>query len=86
MYAGASRRRLSLIVVGCRRAPEMLRQRRASTGGAKPSQLAMERGIVGQTFLSALVDVRRQECPRHTGVLPALSAHRPLVTNRYPAY
>jgi len=27
----------------------------------------MERGSVGQTFLFALGDVRRQECPRHSG-------------------
>ena len=29
----------------------------------------MERGSVGQAFLPALGDVRRQECPRHTGGL-----------------
>ena len=60
-------------VVDCRRmsssAGEVtakVRKRR----GAKPSrQLAalMERGSVGQAFLPAIVDVRRQECPRHTG-------------------
>ena len=44
-------------------------QKRASTGGATPSRLAavMERGGVGQAFLPALGDVRRQECPRHIG-------------------
>jgi hypothetical protein len=57
-------------VADCRRVQGQLPQRRASTGRAKPSRLAlhaMERGSVGQTFLSALVDVRRQECPRHIG-------------------
>ena len=29
----------------------------------------MERGSVGQAFLPAIGDVRRQECPRHTGGL-----------------
>ena len=33
----------------------------------------MERDSVGQTFLSALVDVRRQECPRHSGAAPAMA-------------
>jgi hypothetical protein len=33
----------------------------------------MERDSVGQTFLSALVDVHRQECPRHSGAAPAMA-------------
>ena len=51
----------------------VFQQKRASTGGATPSRLAaaMEHGSVGQTFLSALVDVRRQECPRHIEAVPA---------------
>jgi|LSQX01.2.fsa_nt_gb hypothetical protein len=65
----ASRCRLSLAVVGCRRVPGQLPQKRASTGRAKPSRQAavMERGSVGQTFLSARAAPRRQECPRHSG-------------------
>ena len=64
--------RLSLAVVGFRRVTGTHRQMRASTGGATPARLAaaMERDSVGQTFLSALVDVRRQECPRHSGQIP----------------
>ena len=61
------------LVVSCRRVPGTFLQKCASTGRATPSRLAaaMERGSVGQTFLSALVDVRRQECPRHSGAAPA---------------
>mgnify|MGYP006975405544 FL=1 len=42
----------------------------------------MERGIVGQTFLSALVDARRQECPRHSGAA-FVDAIDPVATCRY---
>ena len=44
--------------------PERMVQERK--GEAVPDA-AVERGSVGQTFLSALVVVRRQECPRHSG-------------------
>jgi hypothetical protein len=62
----------------------VLPQRRASTGGATPSRLAaaMERDSVGQTFLSALVDARRQECPRHSGRHLSLAID-PVATCRY---
>ena len=36
----------------------------------------MERGSVGQTFLSALCDARRQECPRHIGAASAEARQR----------
>jgi len=49
-------------------AGEVPAEARQPAGGGRPRlAAAMERGSVGQTFLSALVDVRRQECPRHTG-------------------
>ena len=41
---------------------------------------------MGQTFLSALVDVRRQECPRHTGgplAVESLPLSTPIDTCRH---
>jgi hypothetical protein len=42
-------------------------RKREQAGGVRP----FKKVCVGQTFLSALVDVRRQECPRHSGAAPA---------------
>ena len=71
----------SSLVVACRRLSSLVvaslgsfrKGAQAQVGRRRPA--AMERDSVGQTFLSALGDVRRQECPRHSGA-PFVDGHR----------